>query len=196
MRIWITCLLISLCLTGWSQTAKSVLDRTAQVVSNKSGVTASFTISSLQNGSASGTISVKGRKFYAKTSIGTVWFDGKTQWTYVPQNEEVNINTPTASELQSINPYAFIYLYRQGYTLSMKTSGQNYIVTLKSSTKSIRQMDITLSRQSYIPSRVSMLQNKRWTTVNISNFKRANLSDTLFRFNKKAYPHAEIIDLR
>lgn len=196
MRFWITCLLTSLCLSGWAQTAKSVLDKAAQVVANKSGVTASFTLSSGQKGNASGTISVKGRKFYAKTSAGTVWFDGKTQWTYVPQNDEVNINTPSASELQSINPYAFIYLYRQGYTLSMKTSGQNYIVTMKAANKGIQQMVITLSRQSYVPSQVRMLQNKRWTTINISNFKRANLSDALFRFNPKSYPHAEIIDLR
>ena len=57
-------------------------------------------------------------------------------------------------------------------------------------------MIVTISRQSYVPSQVRMMQNRKWTTVNISGFKRANLSDGLFRFNKKVCPHAEIIDLR
>ena len=76
---------------SYGQTAKSVLDKTAGVVSNKGGVTASFTISSKQYGNSTGTISVKGKKFYANSSAGIVWFDGQTQWTYVKQNDEVNV---------------------------------------------------------------------------------------------------------
>lgn len=196
IRLWIIGLLATVFTTAAAQSAKSVLDKTAQVLSNKGGVTAAFTIRGAQNTGASGTISVKGRKFYAKTSAGIVWFDGKTQWTYVPQNDEVNINTPTASELQAINPYGFIYLYRRGYTLSLQTKGQHYIVTMKSQRNAIREMIVTISRQSYVPSQVRMMQNSKWTTVNISGFKRANLSDGLFRFNKKVCPNAEIIDLR
>ncbi len=196
IKIWITCLLAGCFSAAGAQTARSVLDKAAQVLADKGGVTASFKVRSAQSGSVSGTISVKGRKFYAKTTSATVWFDGKTQWTYVPQNDEVNISTPTAGELSAINPYGFVYLYRQGYTLSMQTQGQSYVVTMKSQQKAIREMVVTLSRQSYVPSQVRMLQNNQWTTVTISGFKRGNLSDSLFRFNRKACPHAEIIDLR
>ncbi len=189
-------LLVGCCSAAGAQSAKSVLDKTAQALASKGGVTASFKVRDAQNGSVSGTISIKGRKFYAKTTAVTVWFDGKTQWTYVPQNDEVNISTPTASELSAINPYGFIYLYRQGYTLSMQTQGQSYVVTMKSQKKAIREMVVTVSRQSYVPSQVRLLQNNRWTTVTISDFKRGNLSDSLFQFNKKSCPHAEIIDLR
>ncbi len=191
------CLMVLLPLGMNAQTAKQVLDKTAGVVSNKGGVQASFTISSKQYGNTSGSISIKGRKFYANTKEATVWFDGKTQWTYVKENDEVNVNTPTASDLQAINPYNFIYMYKKGYTATMTKSGQNYIVTLKASGKSgVQEMVITINQQTYVPSQIRMLQNKQWTTIAVTGFKSVKLSDALFRFNPKSYPNAEIIDLR
>ena len=87
-------------------------------------------------------------------------------------------------------------MYKQGYTATMTTSGNSYIVTLKGKGKSISEMMITINKQSYVPSQIRMLQNKQWTTITVSNFKKATLSDGLFRFNPKSYPNAEIIDLR
>lgn len=195
-KIKSTLLMLLFAVASYGQSAQQVLDKTAAVVSNKSGVQASFTISSQQYGNTSGTISVKGRQFHANTNEATVWFDGKTQWTYVKQNDEVNVNNPTQADLQAINPYNFIYLYKQGYQASMTKSGQNYVVTLKGNGKSIREMVITISQKTYVPSQIRMLQNKQWTTITVSGFKTAKLSDSLFRFNRKAYPNAEIIDLR
>ena len=183
---------------SYGQTATKVLDKTAAVVSAKSGVTASFTISSKQYGNSTGTISVKGKKFYANTSAGVVWFDGKTQWTYVKQHDEVNVCNPTPADLQASNPYHFIYMYKNGYTATMTTNAQSYVVTLKATNKNsgVQEMVVTINKQSYVPSQIKMLQNRQWTTVQVSNFKKANLADGIFRFNPKAYPDAEVIDLR
>lgn len=183
-------------LASYGQTAQQVLDKTAAVVSHKGGVQASFTISSQQYGSTSGTIAIKGRMFHANTKEAAVWFDGKTQWTYVRQNDEVNVNTPTQADLQAINPYHFIYLYKQGYTTTMTTSGNNYVVTLKGKGKGISEMVITINKKTYVPSQIRMLQNKQWSTITVSNFKVAKFADSVFRFNSKSYPNAEIIDLR
>ncbi len=195
-KIRITCLMLLIALASYGQSAKQVLDKTAGIISNKSGVTASFNISSQQYGKTSGTISIKGRKFHADTKEAKVWFDGKTQWTYVKQNDEVNVNTPTAADLQAINPYNFIYMYKQGYTATMTKNGQNFVVTLKAKGKRIQEMVITISQKSYVPSQIRMLQNKQWTTIHVNGFKQANLAESTFRFNPKQYPNAEIIDLR
>jgi hypothetical protein len=74
----ISILLFSLfaCLSLSAQTAKQVLDKTAAVVSAKSGAQASFAIKGDQMNS-SGTIAIKGRKFHATTPQATVWFDGR-----------------------------------------------------------------------------------------------------------------------
>ena len=85
--------LMLVCAVSFGQTAKSVLDKTAAVGSNKNGVQANFTMTGGM-GDASGTISVKGRKFQATTPLATMWFNGKTMWTYMKKNDEVNITTP------------------------------------------------------------------------------------------------------
>ena len=121
------CFLITtvlLCTTTFAQTAKSVLDKAAANISVKSGVQASFKMSGSM-GTTSGTIAVKGKKFHATTPQAIVWFDGKTQWTYMKNNDEVNVTTPTEAQLQAINPYNFINLYKNGYTATLNKSGKD-----------------------------------------------------------------------
>lgn len=178
-----------------AQTAKQVLDKTAAVVSNKSGAQASFTIKG-NNINTSGTIAIKGKKFHATTPQATIWFDGKTQWTYMKKNDEVNVSNPTEAELAAINPYNFIYMYKNGYTSTMTKKGSNYEVHLTASKKSISELYIVVDQKTYVPSQIRLKQQKGWTTIDIKNFKKANLADGAFRFNSKDFPTAEVIDLR
>lgn len=179
-----------------AQTAKQVLDKTAATVSNKTGASASFTIKG-GNMNASGTIAIKGKKFHASTPQATIWFDGKTQWTYVKDNDEVNVSNPNDAELAAINPYNFIYMYKNGYTYTMTKKGGNFKVHLKATgKKGISEMYILVNQKSYTPSQIRMKQQKGWTTIDIKNFKKANMADGTFRFNSKDFPSAEIIDLR
>lgn len=98
-RIKVFVLMLLMTVASYGQTAKQVLDKAASVVSNKSGVTASFTLKGGQMNDK-GTISIKGKKFHATTPDAIIWFDGKTQWTYVKKNDEVNVSTPNESQLQ------------------------------------------------------------------------------------------------
>ena len=188
-------LLVSVVAQG--QTAKQVLDKTAAVVSDKNGVQAHFSIKSAQM-QTSGTFAVKGRKFHATTPQATMWFDGKTMWTYMKKNDEVNVSNPTESQLAAINPYNFIYLYKNGYTYKMEKGRNNYTVHLTATDKkkNIQEMYITVLQKGYIPTQIRMKQSKGWTTIDISQFKATAQSDNLFRFNSKDYPQAEVIDLR
>ena len=194
------CFLITtvlLCTTTFAQTAKSVLDKAAANISVKSGVQASFKMSGSM-GTTSGTIAVKGKKFHATTPQAIVWFDGKTQWTYMKNNDEVNVTTPTEAQLQAINPYNFINLYKNGYTATLNKSGKDYVVHLTTSSKDkkIREMFISVNKSSYHPTQVKLLQGTKWTIFDITDLKKQNIPDTQFRFNAKDFPQAEVIDLR
>ena len=193
-KILQTLALLLLAVAASAQTARQVLDKTAAALNNKGGITASFSI----KGGVSGTISVKGRKFQASTPQGIVWFDGKTQWTYVEQNGEVNVSNPTAAELQAINPYNFIHLYRNGYKAELKDVGNLYQIHLVATGKgqSIGEMFIRVDKNTYAPTILSMREGKNWTTITVGSFKKANLADSYFTFPSKDYPQAEIIDLR
>ena len=188
--------LMLVCAVSFGQTAKSVLDKTAAVVSNKNGVQANFTMTGGM-GDASGTISVKGRKFQATTPLATMWFNGKTMWTYMKKNDEVNITTPNEAQLQKINPYNFINLYKQGYDMTMSKSDKAFIVHLTAQkTNKIQELFITVDKKTYHPTQVKMLQGKKWTVFDISNLKTQTLNDAMFTFNSKDFPSAEVIDLR
>ena len=181
-----------------AQTARQVLDKCAATVSSKDGVQAKFSMQSAQYGSTSGTIAVKGRMFQASTPVSSMWFDGKTLWTYMSKNDEVNVTTPTESQLQALNPYNFINLYKQGFKYTMTKSSKSFNVhlTATDTKRKIREMFIVVDQKTYQPTEVKMLQNQKWTTFTISDLKSQTLSDTMFRFNSKDFPSAEVIDLR
>lgn len=181
-----------------AQTAKQVLDRCAANFDARTGVKANFSMESTQWGNTSGTIAIKGKMFHASTKQAAIWFDGKTQWTYMSKNDEVNVITPTEEQQQSINPYTFLNLYKQGYKQSMTTGKDEYNVHLTSTdpTKKIKEIFLRISTKNYEPKEVKILQGSRWTTFTITNFTKATLDDSEFRFNAGDYPTAEVIDLR
>jgi outer membrane lipoprotein-sorting protein len=181
-----------------AESAKRILDKAAATVSNPGGVQAHFQMISKQFGSTEGDIAVKGRKFHATTPDATIWFDGKTQWTYMKGNDEVNISNPTEAQLQAINPYNFINIYKKGYKLEVKKVEHFYEVHLIPTDKNrkIQEMYIVVDETSYHPTHVKMKQKDKWSTIVISKLKTASLSDDLFKFNSKDFPQAEIIDLR
>ena len=178
--------------------ARAILDKTSKVIGHKSGVSAAFTLNNPTTGNVSGTIAVKGGKFNARTPQAIVWFNGKTQWTYMKKNNEVNISIPTQAQQQMMNPYTFINVYKTGYKMSSTKAGGSYEVHLvaQNQKRSIQEMYVTVNSKTYVPSRVKMKHNGRWYTVTISNFSAKKLPDSLFAFNSKDYPSAEVIDLR
>ena len=197
-KIGFITMMLLLCVGVQAESAKSILDKAAATVSNPNGVQANFQMISKQYGSTYGSISIKGRKFHASTPEAIVWFDGKTQWTYMKNNDEVNVSNPTEAELQAINPYNFINIYKQGFKLSSKKVNNSYEVHLKATDKKrkIQEMYIIVDQQSYRPTHVKMYQNGKWTVLLISSLKSTSLNDGLFQFNAKGFPQAEIIDLR
>jgi outer membrane lipoprotein-sorting protein len=188
--------MLVVCAAAMAQTPKTVLDRTATVISNPGGITATFKMTGGM-GNASGTIAVKGKKFQACSPVATIWFNGKTMWTYMKKNDEVNVTNPSDAELQKINPYNFINLYKKGYDMNMSSAGSTHTVHLTAqSSQKIQEMFITVDKKSFHPTQVKMLQGRRWTTFEISELKTTTLNDSMFTFNSKDFPSAEVIDLR
>lgn len=180
-----------------SADAKKVLDNAAAIIGRRGGAAANFTITGGEVGRASGSIVLKGEKFKAVTPETTIWFDGKTQWAYMKSTNEVNISTPNEAQRMSMNPYAFISMYKNGYRMSMKMVNDTYVVHLQAihPARSMQEFYITISK-SYYPQQIKMLQGKKWVTINISNFRTVSQSNSTFRFKHSDAPSAEIIDLR
>lgn len=197
-------LLVLFCLglvQGQAQSAMSIIDKAASTFRKAGGVKIGYTYQvGSENGS--GQIQLKGRKFVNHLDGQTIWFDGKTMWTYVPDNEEVNVTTPTQKELAKMNPYAFLSLYKQGYTASMtgKSTKEYESVVLKATDSKRSPKSIVV----HVNKKNNRLQYARLTlssgeslTVKVTSYAaNQKWADSHFTFPKKSYPNVEVIDLR
>ena len=190
--------------------AKAVLDKMAEAFRKAGGVKAEFTVKAVTNGvtegSESGTIELKGEKFVLKTSDVTTWFDGRTQWSYVTKNDEVNVSTPTQEELQQINPYTFLYLYQKGFSYQMGTvktfrgkAVMEVILTAKDKKQELERITLYVTKNNYEPLFISLRQRGQSAVneITVTSYQTGlKYADSDFVFNRKQYPTAEVIDLR
>ena len=176
--------------------AAEVLDKVLQDLSDN-GIRADF------EGSETGFLLLKGEKFYLNNGNVQSWYDGKTQWSYVADTEEVNISHPTLEELQGINPYLILMRYKTDFNYTYKGSqtrngvkGHEIVLTPKHSEQS-EVIRVFISK-TYHPLAMKMEQNgQTLSEINVISYKTdQKLEDGMFRFNKSLFPNAEIIDMR
>ena len=190
--------LLPFCISAQTDTkAAEVLDKVLEDLSKSSGIRAEF------GGSEKGFLLLKGEKFYLNNGNIQSWYDGKTQWSYVADTEEVNISHPTLEELQGINPYLILMRYKTDFNYTYKGSqarngvkGHEIILIPKHSeqTEIIRVFVST----TYQPLAMRMEQNGHTLSeINITSYKiNQKLEDGMFKFNRSLFPNAEIIDMR
>lgn len=205
-------LLTMLCLPVVAQNdkqAREVLDKASAAFKSAGGIEARFDLTVFgKNGtkkaSEPGEIKLKGDKFVLNTGSTATWFDGKTQWSYLKASDEVNISNPTPEELQTINPYSLIQMYRQGYDYRYGgnktirgTQGSEIILTPTGKSKEIARITLFVSK-SYQPVTVKVEQKDgSWSEIRVTSYKTGEkYPENLFKFNKRNYPDAEIVDLR
>ncbi|WP_294589404.1 LolA-like putative outer membrane lipoprotein chaperone [uncultured Phocaeicola sp.] len=186
--------------SAWPQQAakaKKLLDQTTQVYQNAGGISIHFT------GSQDGKILLDGNRFYLECGGIKSWFDGRTQWSYVSQNDEVTVSNPTDEELQAINPYTWISMYQQGFNYqyggqkSLKgKSGEEVILTPKKK-QDIKQITLLIGKNN-VPQYICIesRQGEKQEIVVQSYRDKQHYNDQTFRFNARQYPHAEVIDMR
>ena len=190
--------------------AKVILDKTAEVFRKAGGVKADFTVKAVTNGlvegAENGTIQLKGEKFVLKTSDIITWFDGKTQWSYVTKNDEVNVSNPTQEELQQINPYTFLYMYQKGFSYKLGTvktyQGKavwEVILTANDKKQELESITLYVTKSTYEPVYIQLQQRGQQTRneITVTAYQTGlDYADHVFTFDRKAYPTAEVIDLR
>lgn len=197
-----TMILLGLCLMticAQAQTAKQVLDKASAEMKKIQSLTAQFEVSI--NGKVDkGSILLQDTKFRTTTSENTIWFDGKTMWTYVHNDEEVNVTEPTSQQVARINPYSFMNMYKQGYDLAYGANSSTYyevVMTAINANTSIQKVLLRINKVDYTPMYIMMGTSKTDLEISITSLKKSEKQpDSAFRFNKAQYPKVEVVDLR
>lgn len=190
--------------------AKQILDGVCQQTKSYSTIEIEFTYT-MQNTKAnvketkSGTACMKGDKFWVSFAGQVIICDGKTQWTYIKANNEVQITSVSPDDDESMNPSKLLTGYDKSFT-------PKFIKEETRSGKVIQILDLTpLKARSYFKIRVeidktqkqivnSIVYDKNGTTTYtytvLKNTPNKAIADTKFTFRAADYPGVEIIDLR
>jgi len=181
--------------------AELLIDKVAQKFQQAKSITADFTISG--NGSTSaGNIIISGDRFKIKMNEISIWYDGRTQWTYSQPVNEISITEPTPDELQQVNPFAIISAFRKNYSATTLNNGNNtatlQLTPLSSQGEAISKVILTLNKSTLFPTQIVLtLDNGESITIKVNSVKIGNtLPLSTFTYNNQLYPNAEIIDLR
>ena len=177
--------------------AREILDKTTNALQQAGGIRATF------GGTGNGTLLLKGNQFYLNSGGIQSWFDGKTQWSYLESSEEVNVSNPTPEELQTINPSALLSIYKNGYNYKYagtksRNGKQGFEVILTPENKQdITSITLFVS-QTYQPLYIKVEQsNKSANEIIVTSYQTNQpLDNATFKFDKKKFPNAEVIDLR
>ena len=203
----VLCLLVALCMgqavaAQENNEARRLLDRVADTFRQAGGVEIAFEVRAPE-GTSEGRNRRKGEKFRLDTEGITTWFDGRTQWTYLENSDEVNVSEPTAEELQSINPYAWLSLYKDGYTLKMGEQADprlhKVMMTATRRGSELQCLILYVDKQTLRPPKLSLVRrgDREAAVVLVRSYQTGQkYDDALFTFDKRAYPTAEVIDLR
>ena len=208
-RIFLIASVILFSFSASAQNARAILDKASNAYNMAVGMNINFTletkdIKSKQTYSYDGKAAMKGDKFKIEIPDGVTWFDGKTQWVYLKDAEEVNVSSPTSDELQGISPIGILNSYKSGFSLTYKgeekVNGKTaQVVEMKSTRKGaeITKITVSIDKASNIFSKIVVDNSTGYQNIlKVKNYKMGNIPDPTFSFNKKDYPKAEIVDLR
>lgn len=195
--IWML-ILLPFCLFAQTDArAAKVLDKVLANMSESSGIQIHF------KGTENGVLLLKGERFHFNNGNIYSWYDGKTQWSYVTDTEEVNISNPTPEELQAINPYLILMRYKTDYNYTYQGNqtrnglkGHEIILMPKQSgNQEVIRVFVSTTNQ---PLGMKIERNgKAISEIHVTAYQTdQNFTEETFRFNKAQYPHAEVIDLR
>jgi outer membrane lipoprotein-sorting protein len=214
-KIFFTTTIILLGLFSMAQQdpkAKSILDEVSSKTRTFKTISADFSFS-LENKVMSinekndGAIKLKGQKYFVDLSGAgvKVYSDGKTNWSYMKQGNQVTISTIEDSGSELMDPSSLFSIYEKGFTskfIAEKNVGGNPVY----------QIDLFPDKKEYDVSKISIEINK--TTMMIQSAQlygtdgniygivvkkmetNKDFPDAEFTFDARKFPDVEIIDLR
>lgn len=144
----------------------------------------------------SGEITLKGNKFRITLAGNETKFDGKIQWMFVSEFNEVSITEPTAEELKEVSPLAMIEYYVSKDRISEGEDGEiNFYPTEPKESEYFR-IELRINK-SNLPSKLVIYQkNGDKITLVWDSLNKTKVDDSYFYFDTTKYPNVEVNDLR
>ncbi len=191
--------------------AQKILDRASKKLKNYETVEADFSLN-IDNkmedlhSKSTGSIQIKGNKYYMESMGSEVYFDGKTMWSYMEDINEVTITTPSTEEGDFVENPALIFSFYDRdfkYRLIGEANVDNhwcyeidlYPNNLNQPYSRFKLFIIKENDAIYMVQAIS--KDAIDYTIFITNSRFNNpIPDSKFTFLPENYPDIEIVDMR
>lgn len=208
---FIVCTLLSISLYSQNDPqAKTILDKVSEKVKSLKSLKANFSISiqgakGTKAQTKSGTVNMKGDKYYIKLTGQEIFCDNKTIWTYMKDNNEVQITSFDPNENSFTPSKLFTNFYDKEYTYKYKgeqTSGGKkmdlIVLTPTNKSKQYSKIELLIDKTNSVISGGKMYEKSgNVYSYTVSAYTpNPNLDDKIFVFDAKKYPKVEVVDLR
>lgn len=149
-------------------------------------------------------VKVNSDKYKVSMTNQELYSDGKTQWTYLKNDKEVQVSNVDNSG-DAINPAKIFTVYEKGFkyvfTGEKKIGGKVYQfidLTPTDSKKSIFKVRLTINKVAKQISSAELFdKNGNKYLYNVKTFvPNANIPESTFAYNSTAHPGVEVVDLR
>jgi outer membrane lipoprotein carrier protein len=151
-----------------------------------------------------GDIVVSGQKYHITASGQEIYNDGKTTWTYLKNENEVNISDTDPTN-QDMSPAQMYNMYKKGYKYTyVKSLKDNGVVSdlielsPENRTNDVFKVQLIVgTADRAIHSVKTFKKNGTRTTFTLKNFKpNVPTTDNAFAFNKAQHTGVKVVDLR
>jgi outer membrane lipoprotein-sorting protein len=203
-------ILISLQLFSQSDPkAKSVLDKVSEKTRNYPSITATFDFT-MQNHDAglnetnSGNLILQKDKYKLSFNGIEIFCDGKTQWTYMRDAQEVSVTNAGSNDEETINPATIFTIYEKGFkntylgdfTNAGKKTGKIELIPLEIKEFTRLIIEIDLSNYQIMNAKMFGKDGNEYIIKVKTMITTSNYDSSSFAFDTKKNPKVQVIDMR
>lgn len=144
---------------------------------------------------------LRGNKYKLNMLGVSSFFDGKSQWIHMIEEEEVNITEPDLEDEEEFTPVNIFTMYEKGFRFKIIEDADNLItidMIPDDTEKPFHKIRLKLDKENK-----TFVMVKSFGRDGIDNIidikstkKDLNLNDDFFVFNSSDYPNVEVIDMR
>ena len=211
MKYILTFMVLALCgslaIAQTDAKAKAILDKTVEHIKSYPAVEIVFDLSMINkaediNETHHGKAYMKDKMYRIDVMDVVNYFDGEVIYTYMPDQEEVNIKNPEENEDEMLNPSILFDIHNQKFTQKLveDKDGKAYIELTPTQThKQISKIGVWIDTKTNMVEKVTSFgKDGNDVVITIKSLKKPEkeLDVTFFRFDKDAHPEVDVIDLR
>ena len=208
-----TSLFVLIGLMGFSQTnqdpkAKAILDELGRKTKAYTSIKADFTVviqsrdKSKQPDSQKGSLVLKGSNYNLTLKGQEIISDGKNSWTYLKDNNEVQVNEVDPKDNENVSPTTIFTIYEKGYKYQfVSESGSTQVINLypiNPEKKKFHTIKLEIDKvKKQLSSFTVLMKDGSSMVYSITAFvTNQEVAASLFTFDAKKHPGVEVVDLR